>query len=200
MCSSQIKLDLNTNLWRIFGKMESSQSLNPHVGIAQLIHIIHKGNNPKSKLWVNSAGILFNSMIWLATNLLICFHCLTSSPDFIKLVAISWIWCFTSMVASVETAEQSIWFQQIPAEEDIIRLSLQGQRGRRMLYIYTHRHKDRNTHTHTLDSPGTDGGAEVCGGGDLGLDCHNVQIHQIVEVEVEDAAICGDMIGNTLMN
>lgn len=69
-----------------------------------------------------------------------------------------------------------------------------------MLYIYTHRHKDRNTHTHTLDSPGTDGGAEVCGGGDLGLDCHNVQIHQIVEVEVEDAAICGDMIGNTLMN
>lgn len=48
-------------------------------------------------------------------------------------------------------------------------------------------------HTHTqTGTPCTDGCVEICGGGDLGLDCHNVQIHQVVEVEMEDAAICGE--------
>lgn len=30
---------------------------------------------------------------------------LINSPNFVKLVAISWIWCFLSMVAGVETIE-----------------------------------------------------------------------------------------------
>lgn len=58
----------------------------------------------------------------------------------------------------------------------------------------------KSTPTHTLSHPHTpcaDGCVEVYGGGDLGLDCHNVQIHQVVEVEMEDAAICGDMMDNT---
>ncbi len=55
-----------------------------------------------------------------------------------------------------------------------------------------------HTHTHTHeDIPCTDGTDEVCGGGNLGLDCHDVQIHQVVEVEMEDASICGDMMDNT---
>lgn len=49
----------------------------------------------------------------------------------------------------------------------------------------------------TQHTPCTDGGAKVCRGGDLGLDRHDVQIHQVVEVEVEDAAICGDKMNNT---
>lgn len=52
----------------------------------------------------------------------------------------------------------------------------------------------KSTHTHT---PCADGCVEVCGGGDLGLHCHDVQIHQVVEEEMKDAAICGDMMGNT---
>lgn len=51
------------------------------------------------------------------------------------------------------------------------------------------------THART-HTPCADGCVEVCGGGHLRLDCHDVQIHQVVKVEMEDAAICGDMMGN----
>lgn len=42
---------------------------------------------------------------------------ITSLPDFIKLVAISWIGCFSSLVAGVETAEESVWLQELPGEK-----------------------------------------------------------------------------------
>lgn len=48
---------------------------------------------------------------------------------------------------------------------------------------------DRQTNTH---KPCTDGCVEICRDGNLGLDCHNVQIHQIVEVKIKDGAICGN--------
>lgn len=41
-------------------------------------------------------------------------------------------------------------------------------------------------------TPRTNGRVEVCWGGDTGLDRHYVQIHQVVEVQMEDAAICGN--------
>lgn len=36
-------------------------------------------------------------------------------PDFIKLVAIGRIWCFSPVVTGVQTAQQSVWFQQVPS-------------------------------------------------------------------------------------
>jgi len=43
-----------------------------------------------------------------------------------------------------------------------------------------------------MNTPCTDGSDEFCEGGDFSLDSHNVQIHQVVEEEMENAAICGD--------
>lgn len=42
---------------------------------------------------------------------------ITSLPDFIKLVAISWIGRFSSLVAGVETAEESVWLQELPGKK-----------------------------------------------------------------------------------
>ncbi len=85
--------------------MQSSETLNPQVGMAKFLHIISKANNPTRKLLVNSVGISLDSVDRLATNILIYCDHLTSSPDFIKLVAIGWIGCFSTMVAGVEAAE-----------------------------------------------------------------------------------------------
>lgn len=100
---------------------------------------------------------------------------LISSPDFVKLVVISWVGGFSAMVTGVQTAEQSVRFQQIPEKENAIT-------------HFPQRYRQTNIHTHP---PCTDGCVEICGDGNLGLDCHNVQIHQIVEVKIKDGAICG---------
>lgn len=54
---------------------------------------------------------------------------------------------------------------------------------------------DNGGHTDGLspDPPCADGRADVGGGGDLGLHRHDVQIHQVVEEEVQDAVVCGEM-------
>lgn len=45
--------------------------------------------------------------------------------------------------------------------------------------------------------PCADGRAEISGGGHFGLDSHNVQIHQVVEVKMEYTAICRHKEDNT---
>lgn len=54
-------------------------------------------------------------------------------------------------------------------------------------------------HVHK-DKPCTDGRVEVCGGRNLGFDRHNVQIHQVEEVQMKDAAICGKKVNITAIN
>lgn len=44
------------------------------------------------------------------------------------------------------------------------------------------------------DPPCADGRADVGGGGHLGLHRHDVQVHQVVEEEVQDAVVCGGVI------
>lgn len=51
----------------------------------------------------------------------------------------------------------------------------------------------RRPHRRT-DPPCAYGRADVGGGGDLGLHRHDVQVHQVVEEEVQDAVVCGGVI------
>lgn len=48
-----------------------------------------------------------------------------------------------------------------------------------------------------IHTPCADGCYVFCGGGDLGLDCHDIQIHQVIEEEMKDTAVCGDKTYNT---
>lgn len=45
---------------------------------------------------------------------------MTTSPDFIKLVVVSWVGGFSAVVTGVQTAEQGVRFQQIPEKENAI--------------------------------------------------------------------------------
>lgn len=100
-----------------------------------------------------------------------------SSPDFIKLVAIGRVGGFPSVVTGVQAAEQSVGLQQIPENANAVT---------HVPLSYVGTERERNTNT-----PCTDGWAEVCRDRNLGLHCHNIQIHQIVEVKEKQAAICG---------
>lgn len=60
---------------------------------------------------------------------------LISSPDFVKLVVISWVGGFSAMVTGVQTAEQSVRFQQIPEKENAIT-------------HFPQKYRQTNTHTH----------------------------------------------------
>lgn len=59
-----------------------------------------------------------------------------TSPDFIKLVVISWVGGFSAVVTGVQTAEQSVRFQQIPEKENAIT-------------HFPKRYRQTNKHTHT---------------------------------------------------
>lgn len=68
--------------------------------MAQLLQIIHKGNNSKKrKHWVN---VNYNASDHIYISIL------NNIPDFIKLVAIGWIWRFSTQVIGVEAAEESV--------------------------------------------------------------------------------------------
>lgn len=111
-------------------------------------------------------------------------------PDFIKLIAIGRIGRFSAVVTGVQAAEQSVWFQQVSARRKKIEFHL-----RVFLYELDKRHRNKRTDRRLGgDPPCADGHADVGGGGHLGLHRHDVQVHQVVEEEVQDAVICGGVI------
>lgn len=61
---------------------------------------------------------------------------LITSPDFVKLVVISRVWGFSTVVTGVQTVQQSVRFQQIPEKENAI------------IHI-PQRYSQTNTHTNT---------------------------------------------------
>jgi len=107
-----------------------------------------------------------------------------SSPNFIELVAVRGVGCFLSLVVAIQAVQQSLRVQQIPGRSEQSIESLDS------LYQHTDTHTQSQQRAHTQYPPRTDGGAQVCARGHLGLHSHDVEVDQVVEVEMENTAFC----------
>lgn len=110
-------------------------------------------------------------------------------PHFVKLVSIGWIRSLWTLVISIQAAEQSLWIEQLSGwqktgnKESIILVSVsQTQECASMIF-----HVWQTALMQVL--PSTDGSGQVCSCRHLGLHSHNVQVHQVVEEEMQNTAI-----------